>query len=235
MRTRSSVFAATLLAALTLTTSLVAQQAAKTEEKAKAEEKKWYVNAPPGEAATVSIDTRTGTWMSVDVSPDGNTLVFDLLGDLYTLPIAGGEATSLTHGDRLGHAGALLARRQAHRLPERRRGRRQRLGDGRGRHEPGAGDERGLPPGQQPRLAPERRVHRRAQALHRHAQPRLGRDLALPHGAAARASRSTRSRTGRRTSASRPSRPTAATSTSRRTRRRAGRSSTTATRAARST
>ena len=72
---------------LTLTASLAAQQAAKTEEK------KWDVNAPPGEAATVSIDTRTGTWMSVDVSPDGHTLVFDLLGDLYTLPIAGGEAT----------------------------------------------------------------------------------------------------------------------------------------------
>ena len=43
------------------------------------------------------IDTRTGTWMSVDVSPDGQRLVFDLLGDLYTLPIAGGEATPLTH------------------------------------------------------------------------------------------------------------------------------------------
>ena len=56
------------------------------------------MNAPPGEAATVSLDTHTGTWMSVDVSPDGKTLVFDLLGDLYALPIAGGEAASLTHG-----------------------------------------------------------------------------------------------------------------------------------------
>jgi imidazolonepropionase-like amidohydrolase/Tol biopolymer transport system component len=35
--------------------------------------------------------------MSVDVSPDGNELVFDLLGDLYTLPIGGGEASELTH------------------------------------------------------------------------------------------------------------------------------------------
>ncbi|HEX9704694.1 MAG TPA: amidohydrolase family protein [Gemmatimonadales bacterium] len=39
-----------------------------------------------------------GTWISVDVSPDGQMIVFDLLGDLYTLPIAGGKATRLTHG-----------------------------------------------------------------------------------------------------------------------------------------
>ncbi|MBI1967153.1 MAG: PD40 domain-containing protein [Gemmatimonadetes bacterium] len=42
--------------------------------------------------------TSKGTWISLDVSPDGQTLVFDLLGDLYTLPITGGKATRLTHG-----------------------------------------------------------------------------------------------------------------------------------------
>lgn len=57
----------------------------------------WNVNAPPGVAKTANIDVKTGTWMSVDVSPDGKTIVFDLLGDLYTLPIAGGEAKALTH------------------------------------------------------------------------------------------------------------------------------------------
>jgi imidazolonepropionase-like amidohydrolase/Tol biopolymer transport system component len=63
----------------------------------KADAPKWDVNHPPGPKQTVTIDTRTGTWMTVDVSPDGKRLVFDLLGDLYTLPIEGGEATPLTH------------------------------------------------------------------------------------------------------------------------------------------
>ncbi len=62
-----------------------------------AAKKKWDVNHPPGESVMVNIDTRTGTWMSVDVSPDGKQLVFDLLGDLYLLPIEGGEAKALTH------------------------------------------------------------------------------------------------------------------------------------------
>ena len=57
----------------------------------------WNVNQPPGVAKTVTLDTRTGTWMSVDVSPDGKTVLFDLLGDLYVMPMAGGEAKALTH------------------------------------------------------------------------------------------------------------------------------------------
>ena len=36
--------------------------------------------------------------MSVDVSPDGQTIAFDLLGDIYTLPIGGGEARSINSG-----------------------------------------------------------------------------------------------------------------------------------------
>ena len=47
---------------------------------------------------TMTMTTRVGHWMSVDVSRDGQTLVFDLLGDIYTMPIAGGKATPLTRG-----------------------------------------------------------------------------------------------------------------------------------------
>lgn len=58
----------------------------------------WDVNHPPGPGYQASINTRTGTWMSVDVSPDGKTLVFDLLGDIYHMPIEGGEATAISAG-----------------------------------------------------------------------------------------------------------------------------------------
>ncbi|MDZ7806386.1 MAG: amidohydrolase family protein [Gracilimonas sp.] len=45
-----------------------------------------------------SFDLTEGSWISLDVSPDGQTIVFDFLGDLYTLPMSGGEATQITEG-----------------------------------------------------------------------------------------------------------------------------------------
>jgi imidazolonepropionase-like amidohydrolase/Tol biopolymer transport system component len=59
---------------------------------------KWDVQAKHGPARDVAFETSEGTWMSVDVAPDGRTLVFDLLGDIYSLPIAGGRATLLLGG-----------------------------------------------------------------------------------------------------------------------------------------
>jgi len=47
---------------------------------------------------TVEFETSEGTWISLDVSPDGRTIVFELLGDIYTMPVAGGAATRLTSG-----------------------------------------------------------------------------------------------------------------------------------------
>ena len=44
------------------------------------------------------IDMTEGSWISLDVSPDGETIVFDYLGDLFTIPVTGGDATQLTSG-----------------------------------------------------------------------------------------------------------------------------------------
>lgn len=46
----------------------------------------------------IGFSTNEGTWMALDVSPNGKTIVFDLLGDLYLLPIEGGDAVPLTQG-----------------------------------------------------------------------------------------------------------------------------------------
>ena len=60
---------------------------------------KWDVNAPPGmQTRQIPIDTAEGSWMNVDVSPDGRTIAFDLLGDIYTMPIAGGTPHRIAEG-----------------------------------------------------------------------------------------------------------------------------------------
>ena len=46
----------------------------------------------------ISFSTDEGTWMNIDVSPDGKHIVFDILGDLYFLSIRGGKATQITSG-----------------------------------------------------------------------------------------------------------------------------------------
>jgi imidazolonepropionase-like amidohydrolase/Tol biopolymer transport system component len=58
----------------------------------------WDVNNPnySVSASRVEIDVAEGTWMNLDVSPDGQTIVFDFLGDIYRLPIEGGDAVNLT-------------------------------------------------------------------------------------------------------------------------------------------
>lgn len=77
---------------LTLISCLHAQE--------KKDAKKWDVNNPGGPYKEVSFTVNEGTWMNLDVSPDGKEIVFDLLGDIYSIPVTGGTATLL----RGGHA-----------------------------------------------------------------------------------------------------------------------------------
>lgn len=60
---------------------------------------KWDVNAPPGSPIRqVPINVDEGSWIDLDVSPDGRTLAFALLGDIYVMPIAGGTPRRIAEG-----------------------------------------------------------------------------------------------------------------------------------------
>lgn len=95
-----SWIAAFLLLGSLLTLHQPAFGSGENPEGSKKGEKEWSVEAPPGDWGwrEVPIESEEGTWMALDVSPDGRELVFDFLGDLYLLPIEGGEARALTSG-----------------------------------------------------------------------------------------------------------------------------------------
>lgn len=82
----------TAIVLFTISSALFAQE--------KKESKKWDVNNPEGPYKEVAFTVNEGTWMNLDVSPDGKEIVFDLLGDIYSIPFTGGEAKVL----RSGHA-----------------------------------------------------------------------------------------------------------------------------------
>ncbi|MGB5820677.1 MAG: amidohydrolase family protein [Saonia sp.] len=73
---------------------------AQEEKKDKKEAEKWDVADPKGgfNYKEHKFSTDEGTWMNLDVSPDGKTVVFDLLGDIYSMPISGGQAKALRTG-----------------------------------------------------------------------------------------------------------------------------------------
>ncbi len=62
------------------------------------ESKKWDVSDPADSYKELSFTTTEGTWMNIDVSPDGKHIVFDMLGDIYILPATGGKAEVLREG-----------------------------------------------------------------------------------------------------------------------------------------
>jgi Tol biopolymer transport system component/imidazolonepropionase-like amidohydrolase len=68
-----------------------------TKASAAKDTKNWNVLNPPGERKTVTIDTTETTWSNLDVSPDGKHVIFDMLGDIYVMPISGGDAKAITN------------------------------------------------------------------------------------------------------------------------------------------
>lgn len=98
-RVSSRVILLGLLAAGSMPiTTAVAQPAARGAAQSAVGSAGGQATLPLESGRTVSFTTSEGSWLSLDVSPDGQTIAFDLLGDLYTLPIEGGVATRITSG-----------------------------------------------------------------------------------------------------------------------------------------
>lgn len=87
-----------LLTCLMFISQLAISQAGKGKKIEKNEDKPWDVNTPPGPFKNANFELSEGTWMNLDVSPDGKSIVFDLLGDIYSMPVAGGDAKLLRGG-----------------------------------------------------------------------------------------------------------------------------------------
>src|SRR5262245_9783305 len=93
-----SLYGLMALLFLVVSGSSVAGRKAERKKGDEQDKKKEEEELPLKTAETLEFTTDEGTWMSLDVSPDGQTIVFDLLGDLYTLPIAGGQAKRIVGG-----------------------------------------------------------------------------------------------------------------------------------------
>ncbi len=75
---------------------LAQNSSAGTTQDLKEKKQKWDVLNPPFKLNSVAIDTDETTWSSLDLTPDGRSFVFDMLGDIYIVSINGGSARSLT-------------------------------------------------------------------------------------------------------------------------------------------
>ncbi|WP_300537845.1 LpqB family beta-propeller domain-containing protein [Sphingosinicella sp.] len=59
---------------------------------------------PPGQALPmkptrhIAFETHEASWASLSLSPDGKTIAFDILGDLYVMPVSGGRAKPIARG-----------------------------------------------------------------------------------------------------------------------------------------
>jgi len=77
--------------------AVLSQEETKSESDT-TKEKKATKELPLEPGRSFQLKTNEGTWISLDVSPDGTTIIFDMMGDIYSLPMAGGQATPITSG-----------------------------------------------------------------------------------------------------------------------------------------
>ena len=94
--TKKSLLAITLVSALGLGVAPTLYAQNDSEEKTESELETWEVSNPPYALNEVTIKTNETTWSSLDVAPNGEFMVFDMLGDLYKVSMSGGDATPLT-------------------------------------------------------------------------------------------------------------------------------------------
>ncbi|MDQ6827565.1 MAG: amidohydrolase family protein [Gemmatimonadota bacterium] len=92
------ILSCSLIAALLLAGATVSVRAQDNKDQPDSSRGRARATLPLQPAKLLRFTTDEGTWMSLDVSRDGHNIVFDLLGDLYTLAITGGRATRITSG-----------------------------------------------------------------------------------------------------------------------------------------
>ena len=73
-------------------------QEEKKAENDTTKDKKATKELPLEPERTFRLKTTEGTWISLDVHPNGQEIIFDMMGDLYTLPVTGGKAKQITSG-----------------------------------------------------------------------------------------------------------------------------------------
>lgn len=100
LRSLLSLFIVILISLLFTPLASLAQDPPKDDEKKEdtRDKDKKEEGLPLKTDKKIEFTTDEGTWMSLDVSSDGKTIVFDLLGDIYSVPTSGGEAKRIIGG-----------------------------------------------------------------------------------------------------------------------------------------
>src|SRR5689334_7395170 len=93
---RTLRFLPAFASAVALVANRLPAQGGQQGENAAGGRTQWDVTQPRGKTRDIDFTTSEGTWMSADLSPDRTWIAFDLLGHVYRMPAAGGQATVLT-------------------------------------------------------------------------------------------------------------------------------------------